>query len=73
MVVGIDDWAINELKEDGRFDEMVEQYPYWAEAGIYYFIDNEDVNEQQFLKEFEEMTGYSFYYDNPVKPDWVNE
>ena len=75
-VIKIEDWAINELKEDGLFYEFVERNSIWAEAGVYYFGragsgQDEVLSEQQFLKAFKEMTGHSFY-DSPVRPDWVD-
>jgi len=73
-VIRIYDWAIEEKKEDGLYDGWLEEHPYWAKAGVYYFANGRDeaLDEPQFLKAFEEMTGYSFYDDNPLKPDWVN-
>ena len=76
QVIKIEDWAINELKEDGLFYEFVERNSVWAEAGIYYFGragsgQAEVLSEQQFLKAFEEMTGHSFY-DSPARPDRVD-
>lgn len=76
-VVRTENWAIAELKEAGLFEETVKQQPYWAEAGVYYYLNyylngyEESLDEPQFLKIFEEMTGYSFYEDNPMKPDWL--
>lgn len=68
------DWAIEEQKQEELFDKWLEEHPYWAEAGVYYFTNegNEVLDESKFLKAFEEMTGYAFYDDNPAKPDWVN-
>jgi hypothetical protein len=80
QVIRIYDWAINEAKENGYYEDLLEEFPYWAEAGVYYWESAnkdennnfiyEEINEQQFLKNFEEMMGHSFYA-SPVKPDWT--
>ena len=69
------DWETVQRKnrENGVYDEEVEKQPPWALAGVCYYTKGGDdpLDEPQFLKAYEEMTGYSFYDDNPMKPDWV--
>lgn len=82
------DWVIEEAKEDGWYESELENAPYMAAAGIYYYANtfehaekyasdeewsftetHKALEEKQFLEEFYAMTGYSFYSDNPLKPD----
>lgn len=70
-----EDWAIEQAKEEGMYEDFVAQNPYWAQAGVYYILEGEPevyLEEPEFLERFEAMSGYAFYGDNPVKPDWVN-
>ena len=68
------DWAIEEARKNGTYDDIVEKFPRWAKAGTYYYMDgtDEEMDEKQFLEMFEKMTGYSFYDDYPLKPGWFN-
>ncbi|MDR0271769.1 MAG: hypothetical protein LBI27_00420 [Clostridiales bacterium] len=77
-VIGVEEWYIEQLKEDGIYDEMVAESPYLSEPGLYYWGFSEEhtertsteLTEQQFLQAFEEMMGQSFY-DSPMSPEWL--
>jgi hypothetical protein len=80
MFVYVEDWYIDELKEDGIYDEFVKDRPYLAKAGTYYFEyteiptleNNIEISEKKFLAAFKEMTGFAFYSDdNPLLPEWL--